>query len=70
MTGISAVGVNNNLSAGKTAVALRSARNKTACGININLCLVVYKVCVDYGIYNILNYIGANLLKFNIRTVL
>ena len=44
VTGISAVGVYNDLTAGQSAVAVRSADHETACGVDKELRVLVHHI--------------------------
>jgi hypothetical protein len=62
--------VNNNLSAGKSAVALRSAHYKSACGVYEELRVLVNEFLRKCRKNNFVNNIFSNLLKRNIIAVL
>ena len=70
MTGISAVGVNDDLTSRKSRIALRTARYKAACRIDKNLSVLVNKIGVNRRSDNLFNDILTDLIEFNICAVL
>ena len=69
MTGISAVCVNDYLSACKTAVALRAADNESACGI-YKILGVNKKLRGDNGLDDLFNDVRSYLVERNLGSVL
>ena len=70
MGSAAAVSVNDDLSAGKSRVALRAADNKSAGGVYIIFCILVQKLGGDARLYDKLNHIAAYLLKAHLGRVL
>ena len=70
MACISAVGVNNDLTACQTAVTLRSADYKAACGIDKELRILIHHMSRQDFIKYILLNIGMNLLLCSLLVVL
>ena len=70
MTGVSAVGVNDNLSAGKTGIACGSANDKSAGGVYVDLSLGIHKLSRNDGLDNELDHILADLGELNVSRVL
>ena len=70
MACISAIGVDNDFSSGKSRITLRAAYNKSACWIYIVFCIVRKQLFVNGGLYNLSYYILAYLLKRNIGRML
>ena len=54
VTGISAVGVNNDLSSCQAAVALGASNNESACGIDVIFCVFIHHFCRKHRIDHIL----------------
>ena len=70
MTRVAAVGVYDNLSAGKSCVTDRAADNEPACGVDKNLCIIVKQIFGDNGLDYVFNNVSPDLLKCNILVVL
>ena len=70
MTGIAAVGVNNNLASRKAAVTVRTSDNKAPCGIDKEFCILVYHFLRKNLIKNVLFNILMNLLLSYVLIVL
>ena len=62
VAGISAVGVNNDLSSSQSAVAVGSSDHETACGIDIKLRVFVHHSCRKHRIEHILLNVLMDLL--------
>ena len=67
---VSAVGVNDDLTTGKTAVAVRTAYNEATGGVNVNLGVVVHVFCRNGGNNNLADDILADLLEADFLCVL
>ena len=62
MTRISAIGIYDNFPSSQPAVSLRSANYKTACGIDKEFGFLIYHICRQNLVENILLHICMNLL--------
>ena len=70
VTGISAVGVNDNLSACQSAVAHRTADNESSCRVDVNLGVVVEHFLGESGSDNLADDVLADFVEGGIRIVL
>ena len=70
VTGISAVGINYYLTAGKTCITMRSADNETAGGIDEELGVIINKFSGKHGIEDILFDVVMDLLLGHIFIML
>ena len=70
MGSAAAIGINNDLASGETAVTLRTANNKATGGVYIKLGVLVDKLGGKSGLDNKLNHIAADLLKLCLGAVL
>ena len=70
VAGISAVCINNNLSARKTAVTLRTADNKSARGVDVVNGVFVKQRSGDCCFDNLFDDVSSDLLKSNLGSML
>jgi len=70
VTGITTVCINDDLSAGQTGITLRTADNKTAGGVDKDICIFIQKFRGDDGLDNVFNDVCTDLLKRHIRIML
>ena len=70
VTGISAVGVYDDLTSGQSAVSVRSADNETSSRVDEELGVCIYHVCRENRIENIFLNVSMDLFLGNFLTVL
>ena len=70
MAGISAIGIYNNLTTGKTGIARGATQHKASCGIDIDLGLTVKELGGNDGLDDMLQNIGADLLQRHVGAML
>ena len=70
VTGVSAVGVNDDLSAGKSGVTCRTANDKSAGGVYVDLGLCIHKLSRNDSLDDELDHILADLCELNVSRVL
>ena len=70
MTGHAAVCIDDNLTAGQTCIALRTADNETAGGVDEILCIFIQKFSRDRCFDDLIDHVFFNLFMGYIRIVL
>ena len=70
MTRISSVGVYNDFSSRQSAVSMRAANHKTACGVDIKFCILIYHFTRQDFIKYIFFDVCMNLFLRDIRIML
>ena len=70
VTGISAVGIYDDLASGQTGISVRSADNETAGGVDEEFCICIYHLCRKNRIKNIFFDVFMDLFLCHIRIML
>ena len=66
VTGISAVCIDDYLTAGNAAVAVRAAGDESAGGVDMIFCILIEHICGECGLDDLLDDILSYLLKLNV----
>ena len=63
MGGAAAVGIHDDLPAGETAVTLRATNDEAACGIDVDLGVLVHQLSGNRGLDDQFDHIPADLIQ-------
>ena len=70
MSAVTAVGINDDLSTGKTAITLRTADYKSAGGVYVDLSVFINEACGNDGLDHVFDDVSADLFEGNVFVVL